>query len=336
MHAASADPARADDLDLGGSQLVEPRRPRSRSRLTAGHGRLGQLARRSRRGAPRPRPARSQNLANCAILRRSAPPGARPPALEMAARLDERAAPASRPRAAPRVVKGCTRANRLGRVAGRGQRADGPRRARAAHAEHAIEVHELLARPASTSPTPTSAGGHSGYFEQVAHRRRAPPSSRSARDRRAACGRSASRPPAPTPPTTAAPARCSAARQLPRRRRAGSRRCLPARSRRAVLRRRPRGRDEILALAACAPSKMVFSISSTLMAWRRIAPSTSASTPTLSKWRTSSWNAAGERVARLTQLGTSPRSTKLRTMRTVSSAMAACAWLVDAPTWCVP
>ena len=55
--------------------------------------------------------------------------------------------------------------------------------------------------------------------------------------------------------------------------------------------------------AAAAPSKMVFCTSSTLMPASRTAASTSASTPTLSRWRTTSRALAGDFLATLTQLG---------------------------------
>ncbi len=80
----------------------------------------------------------------------------------------------------------------------------------------------------------------------------------------------------------------------------------------------------------------MFCIPSTLMPASRTSTRTLASTPTLSRWRTTSRARAGVLRATFTQLATSPLRTKAVTMRTVSRAMASCAWAVEAPMWWVP
>ncbi len=79
------------------------------------------------------------------------------------------------------------------------------------------------------------------------------------------------------------------------------------------------------ATAACAPSKMMFSVSWTLRCATRRYSNTWASTPGLSRWRTTSMCVAGVNFARLTTFGTLPVSLNVRMMRTVSSAIASCA-----------
>src|SRR5450631_2277026 len=79
------------------------------------------------------------------------------------------------------------------------------------------------------------------------------------------------------------------------------------------------------ATAACAPSKMTFSVSCTLMLpWRKCS-NTCARTPGRSRWRTTSMCVAGVFFARFTTFGTFPVSLYDAMMRTVSAAIASCA-----------
>src|SRR5262245_14687032 len=90
------------------------------------------------------------------------------------------------------------------------------------------------------------------------------------------------------------------------------------------------------ATAACAPSKMMFSVSWTLMLSALRQSNTCARTPGRSRCLTTRMCVAGVFFARLTTFGTLPVSLYVATMRTVSAATASCAWSVDAPMWWVP
>ena len=90
-----------------------------------------------------------------------------------------------------------------------------------------------------------------------------------------------------------------------------------------------------LAQAAPPPSKMVLVTSSRLIPCRLRTPRTLANVPTLSIMRMTSWKR--DAVAdTFTTFGTAPSSRNDRMTRTVSVAIASCAWSVAAAMCGVP